>query len=365
MKDRHLTLKLTVLSPLHIGSGIVLDPTQYIVRSDRFYRIDDRRFAASLPAEQHAAFLAALASNDLKRIWQAVSSIFDPAKHAAYSAAIAPAIHKKFSEGLQRGETQLELHECVKEHGAMRPIIPGSSLKGALRTAILQSLLPSKIASQEFKNLLTQWKQSYTNKKGKKISFPDTVGSHDPPVVEGVLLNALSKGQKGLQFNIKQDPFRHLSVPDITLPADCLEIVIVERIKHATKDAGGPPVLLEAIRPGTSLSCSVSFSPEFLTATGCSSPRDLLAHLDNYTSQSLRRISDCCPHSVQQKIKSIERQRSLAQLGAYIGCYQHALHLEHGLNDEDIELPEPKTICIVHSRDGENIMGLVALTPVP
>lgn len=367
MKMQRLDLTLTVLSPVHIGSGDVLDPTRYVVRAEGFYRINERAFYGSLSPSGRAALHNAIDSADLRRVWQAVKALFEPTKHTAYVATITPAIHKKCVNALQQGATQLELHECVKEQGSLRPIIPGSSLKGLVRTAVLQALLSRRATKPELQRLVTHWKKPRRGPKGDILTFPDTVAANDAPLTEGALLNALTEPtdpHKPPTFDIRKDPFRHLSVPDIILPPDCLEIVTVERVRHDTGESGGPPLLVEAIRPGTTATCSLSFAPAFFAAIELE-PGALLQCVHNFTGHNLCYIHDLTPAPVQQFIQSITKLRFLAQLGAYTGRYAHALHLEQtealGEEREQLGLPDPKTVCTVTCSSGHCLMGLVAL----
>ncbi len=351
-----LDLTLTVLSPVHIGSGHVLDPTEYVIQSERFSRLDLRRFADTLTAQQNTALRSAIRSGHLRDIWRVVHAAFDPQRHALYHAAVTPAIHKKYADGLAQGDTQLELHECIKEHGAYRPIIPGSSLKGAIRTAVLQALLPDQVKHPFVQDMADYWRKE-RQVKDKTIRFPATVDAREPALLEGHILKAMKYRNDRPQFDINQDPFRLLKIPDVTLPADCLEIVSVERIKHETGDAGGPPVLVEAIRPGVQADFSITCTPDFLMATNMSRAADLLPALHAYTAAGIVKDFDRCVVDVQQRVAALAQQRHLLRLGGHIGRLAFALDP----HDLDLDLPEPQTICIAQTHDGPHLLGIVAL----
>lgn len=118
MKRRY---KLTVLSPLHIGSGNKISPIEYVI-DGRLYRIDmnslfkDKNFPIDEFIEKAKDFLY------LGNFYPDTVK-----KHAKYSIEI--------SNELKRNRRTKEVLEFIKSGG--RVYIPGSSIKGAIRTAIL------------------------------------------------------------------------------------------------------------------------------------------------------------------------------------------------------------------------------------
>ncbi len=117
-------LGIEVLSPVHIGSGRpdLVDDLDY-VRGRQIYVIDMERMLAELPADrwaraEEAAPLSTLLHAD------------EYARYARYAL-------NDPTGGAQR-VTRIQEH--IKDaHG--RPYIPGSSLKGAIRTALAWSML--------------------------------------------------------------------------------------------------------------------------------------------------------------------------------------------------------------------------------
>lgn len=118
MKRKYI---IEVLSPLHIGNGNKISPMEYIL-DDQFHRIDmdslfkDERF----PVDEFI---------------QSVKEFF-------YLGNFYPDIarqHKKYSleisQELKKEKKIKEVYEFIKSGG--RVYIPGSSIKGAIRTAIL------------------------------------------------------------------------------------------------------------------------------------------------------------------------------------------------------------------------------------
>jgi len=358
MKTQRLDLSLTVLSPVHIGSGVVIDPTQYVITSDRFWRIDPRRFAAGLTADQNSQLDAAITSGQLSQVWRVISSAFKPDAHGLYGAAAGPGVHSKYAEGLKRTDTQLEVHECIKEHGRHRPIIPGSTLKGALRTAILHGRTSHPAHPEVVERLMEKWKRTQPDHKGRIKKFPETVDErHEPALLEGALLGALDRDNN--RFAIDRDPFSLISVPDVTLDAACLELAIATPVKHPSGEPGGPPLLLEIIRPGTTGTVAVTYDERFFQRAAIKSIQYLLECAHCFFSSSVE--TEIGRADVQDTLANSLREYcatpALLRLGGHIGRYSFALDL----SDRGLELPDPKTHCIVETSAGRNIMGIVRL----
>ncbi|MEN3009709.1 MAG: RAMP superfamily CRISPR-associated protein, partial [Candidatus Bipolaricaulaceae bacterium] len=112
-------LAIQVLTPLHIGTGQVLQADyDYVVREERTLRIHEERFVQWL-AERGEAFA---------RLTQGVP----PGK--ILGDKIPTELVRYALPGKPQGPK--EIRECVKD-AQDRPYLPGSSLKGALRTVLL------------------------------------------------------------------------------------------------------------------------------------------------------------------------------------------------------------------------------------
>ena len=113
--------RIEILSPLHIGNGNKINPIEYLL-DEKFYRIDmdslfkDENFAVNKFIEKanKCFYLGDFYPNIAKQ-------------HIKYSLEI--------SEELKKKKKIKEIHEFIKSGG--RVYIPGSSIKGAIRTALL------------------------------------------------------------------------------------------------------------------------------------------------------------------------------------------------------------------------------------
>lgn len=146
--NRH-TLHLTPLSPLHLGTGEDYEPTNYLITDGVLYTFDPAR--AILNPEQERELHAAAQSGDLQHIQRYFRHNPKPyiaaATHASsVSKGIAAEYQKNYGEIVQRESKGKNVHNrfqiertATNPHNH-QPYIPGSALKGCLRTALLEQL---------------------------------------------------------------------------------------------------------------------------------------------------------------------------------------------------------------------------------
>ncbi len=122
-------LEIEVLTPLHIGSGVTLKQGfDFAVHDNLTYRLNEDVILTDKwpddPGQQRIFLNQPLAS---------LLEVGDFRAHPEY-----------FRYTLRGAPAMKEIRECIRDvHG--RPYIPGSSLKGALRTALLRALTHKRV----------------------------------------------------------------------------------------------------------------------------------------------------------------------------------------------------------------------------
>ncbi|MBP9059546.1 MAG: hypothetical protein KBF98_04430 [Rhodoferax sp.] len=147
-------LALTPLSPIHIGCGEDFEPTNYVIDDDGksgpvLYGFDPSR--AVLSDLERKKLLAAANSGswlDVSRFFRDNSALFKP--HAAFMIPVSSGVAKQYKDKLgavanreQSGRNvvnKLELERTQYSGITLMPYIPGTSFKGAIRTAVLDDL---------------------------------------------------------------------------------------------------------------------------------------------------------------------------------------------------------------------------------
>jgi CRISPR-associated protein Csm5 len=198
MKWESFPITLTPLTPVHIGDGSQLEAYEYTVVKGCFYRLSlDRLLVRLPPAEQES--LNRYIERDLVALRRFIRERFSP-EVAEYQAEASLRFQKVYEEKLGQAQNQLIVYPFLRS--MERPLIPGSSLKGTLRTAILDHLLTSPI--------------------------PDNVYAD---TLEAQTLGYMGDGRP----NIPNDPLKGLRMTDISLPA---EQIVAEPIETWQKEAG-------------------------------------------------------------------------------------------------------------------------------
>ncbi|RKY70254.1 MAG: type III-A CRISPR-associated RAMP protein Csm5 [Candidatus Latescibacterota bacterium] len=129
--------KLKVLSPVHIGTGTRLSSLDGAYFRGRWYRISLDKVLRAVPDQ--ALLSDALGSRDFSwETWLRGNLPGAPLEDLSSYSLKSPALEGRY-----------ELREAVKT-SALKPYIPGSSVKGAIRTALLWRMAkddPSKLIS--------------------------------------------------------------------------------------------------------------------------------------------------------------------------------------------------------------------------
>lgn len=229
--------RATVLSPVHIGTGESAGPEEYFIETQN-QPPQLCRFAAvavlSRADAEHRRRLEAML--DSGKAEAAVTELRQLARqHRA-------AIHYRCELGPSAGKfLERWLSDPARSRGEVRPmphnpydgrvLIPGSAIKGALRTAVLSSLV---MDSQH---------QAVLREFAGRIRLATREGEMSRIAMD------LEKRLIRAGRDIEADPFRFLKVEDAYVAADGNLRVDEARVVYANRDAGkaGPPMFVERL----------------------------------------------------------------------------------------------------------------------
>ncbi|GAB4172028.1 MAG: type III-A CRISPR-associated RAMP protein Csm5 [Calditrichia bacterium] len=127
------------ITPVHIGTGRELDPLHYVIKDDRFLRTSPELFYKSLSEDKKNTFMDLIEEDNFLQIRQFVAEHL-PSEAVIYSANVSPMVLKTYRAKLDNINNQLLIGEMIRNLRTSAPIIPGSSLKGAIRTAIVSGI---------------------------------------------------------------------------------------------------------------------------------------------------------------------------------------------------------------------------------
>jgi len=177
----------TFLSPVHIGTGQELDPFCSFIKEDRLYYFELSALLARLTDGQRNVFTKLLADGSLVEVRKFLAERADPRRDSIGSIAVARDIASEYAGKIDDQRNQLIFQPFFRNGHNFQPLLPGSSLKGAIRTAVIDTLIQER-----------------------NVSLSDRA-KRDPRQMEKEVLG---------HRDIDQDPFKALKCADITLPDD-------------------------------------------------------------------------------------------------------------------------------------------------
>ncbi|MGB9745227.1 MAG: type III-A CRISPR-associated RAMP protein Csm5, partial [Desulfurella sp.] len=251
MKSKTFNIKLKVLTPIHIGDGSSYDPTDYIIDKNEMHVIDHDRFIQKINSNK------TLYDDFLERIKN-----FTPE-----SIGLINFIREQ-SKGLYRyslklDEKALEYIENSPNEIGRAPIdkfirnpfndtiyIPGSSIKGALRSAIIEvifrKLLPKEEDKCKYSDQRNELLENLIEKNSDLNKYSD----------KGKLLETLLTTTFKLN-DAKNDILKHVLVSDF-LPSEASLQICFPINKSSTKE-NNIPALLECAMPGSTFEGTITF----------------------------------------------------------------------------------------------------------
>jgi CRISPR-associated protein Csm5 len=196
--DAVLELAAIPLTPIHVGDGTVLGPEDYKLdeQKSELVRFAPVAVLADMPEAARRNYLLALDRGDLQAGWRILREWVRDT-HVLDRIAVGQAAYSEI-KGLFSGQQRKgEIRPMLRSGG--RPLVPGTSLKGAIRTAVLSALAPNH--RREIEKALDQHRPRRT----------------------GPASDAMQKAVLGYE-NTDQDPFRFVQVADISFPSNATRI---------------------------------------------------------------------------------------------------------------------------------------------
>jgi CRISPR-associated protein Csm5 len=136
-----MRLLLEMLTPVHIGSGEKIDPYEYVI-TDKLYIINLWKFISSLSFDDKEKFLK-ISSSDMIETRKFIKEKADLNNVTEYSMNVHRSVHNIYTDKIGDEKNSLSIQTCIKTLD--RPYIPGSSVKGPIRTALLFSMADKPI----------------------------------------------------------------------------------------------------------------------------------------------------------------------------------------------------------------------------
>ena len=175
-RDRHWQLAITPLSPVHLGSGQDYEPTGYVIDDGALFEFDGLAALGVLPGAERAKLGNILNGRPTQAMLRQVQAFFygnrdrliaasrrvvrvSPSMEAFYGDRIGPVAQRE--TGGREVQNRLEIERTAYNPVNGAPILPGSGIKGAIRTALLDVAndgrsLPPELKGDRSANLKLQ-----------------------------------------------------------------------------------------------------------------------------------------------------------------------------------------------------------------
>ncbi len=356
MSSNSVTIRFTTLGALHITDGTTIyERTDYVPQDNKIYVLDLNRFFGEIDLET-ADKLLDLAEKSHKEYWSKVLSMMSREKHIMYELQ---AMNKKiFSEIAERGPKIIPFIKCAYE-GKLLPFIPGSSIKGAIRTALLYAYLKNKCNQSMIMDVISFFKGfkgriPFNLLKETMIRLIRGLGMHAIPdrmnSFESYELGKKLEVRKGIvkekleakvKRDIDKDPFSLLLFSD-SKPIDVNNLKVT-KIKilgiHETKHP-----FAEILDENTSfeIQASVSHRVQLMESAQAKNFTIIVGDVSNPWTMIVEKVKEYARDTILLDMKIIDNILSQKQDASYIHVkneLQKLLNMIDKLKDNEFILP--------------------------
>ena len=149
------TLHFTPLTPVHIGCNETYEPTNYVIEGTALYEFDPDTAIKNLPDVARKELLKIVSGKPNEEMLKQVQALFYQNRESLIVGAehffpvgdgVADLYRKRVGKAAQyegRGKqviNNLEIERTSYNRANRKPMFPGSSIKGSIRTALLDSI---------------------------------------------------------------------------------------------------------------------------------------------------------------------------------------------------------------------------------
>ncbi|MCS7069710.1 MAG: type III-A CRISPR-associated RAMP protein Csm5, partial [Meiothermus sp.] len=247
-------LVIETLGPIHVGTGEAFPAYSYLLdeKNKQALILDAGRLLELLTPEQQKNYLEAVAQGpkraqeSLQSLWN--SGLVDPTPAILRQVAVSG----PFIQTVKKATDAAGLEFRPLPRSALGAYLPGSSIKGALRTAWMFRRLLQRGQDVEYKGGW-RWGERAPKDEWPLVRPPKEIRPHVAQAFEALVLDY--ETERG--FNLHKDPFRQVRVGD-TEPSENL---LLNRIGvfHPRGAMDGTVLLAETFRSKTQLAATLRF----------------------------------------------------------------------------------------------------------
>ncbi len=195
---------LTCLTPVHVGTGEVYEPFDFVIRDKSLIAVDAARALQSMPPQQGLRLEGCLERGDMAQARKLFAEGINVEAEgvALYRAEVSESVAREYRAKLSDPRNQLLIQPCPHRADTGQPVLPGSSIKGAIRTAVLD-----RLAAKLGQRVRVEMRGNRVDGAGTERNL---LGSRD----------------------LDEDPFRCLKIRDASFPPGSSRVVDVQNVRR-------------------------------------------------------------------------------------------------------------------------------------
>jgi len=249
MGEQIYKFKGETIFPLHIGSGEEWDALQYVIDGDYLYHYDISRIITKLKSSQQVKLMNIIENANAQSMLQLRQEIYnlfendsELLKYCLFKCKVTDEIKIDYQKNVNSIVNQLLIKPFIRSNDKL--YIPGSSIKGAIRTAVFQSWI-----DEEYNNL--------------NYILGDIEKTDANKTFQMQIINNKLQSEVGRYTNAKNEAFRCIKVKDVVLDNVISTIVKTSKKKLRPNDKSWDEVV-ECIPPGTKFTVELSINHDLL-----------------------------------------------------------------------------------------------------
>jgi CRISPR-associated protein Csm5 len=217
-------LRIELLTPFHVGCGRTIEPYEYDLRKEGgdcwLVALDIAAVFADAAPAQRSRFEQFSERGDFAELRRWFQMNADPARHCHFRVRVAPSAFQEMLKYRYDPARLGEIHLFTRDTASGNPYLPGSSIKGAFRTAIVDAVArePGKLD-----RLKVVARDCARDRRG---------GARFEAAVLG--------NERDGRPDLYHDPLRQVALSDAAVPAEACFIDRIRIVRAHGQDSGDP-----------------------------------------------------------------------------------------------------------------------------
>jgi CRISPR-associated protein Csm5 len=273
-------LELEAISPVHVGTGETYPAYAYVpdFEKEEVHLLDPGVLLLALPEARRRQYLEKVAQGP-KAAQEVLRYLYQEGQLPQEAVVRTLPASTAFLKAIQEATQEALLEYRPLPYSPLGPYLPGSSVKGALRTAWLFWVLVERDQVAEFREGVWRLRKREEGDGEVHIRPPRAPKLAENQAFEGAVLGYAKEARK---LDLYRDPFRAVRLTDSAPQETCLDRI---GVFHSEKDTSGPALLAETFRKGSRFTLGFRYHGGLSRHRGVSMPippKDLQRALREY-----------------------------------------------------------------------------------